>query len=337
MRKYGVPYKGSKNAIAEWVVDTLPQGERLVDLFAGGCAITHCAMLKRKYKRYLANDVNDTPRLFLDAVNGKFRNERRWISREDFFRLKDTDPYVRCCWSFGNDGNTYLYSREIEPYKRACHYAIVFDEWTDFDRLCPEVSEAAKNALHGKTYIKERRLAFGPAIVKRLKAIGDAQLVKNNSLYNSCHRQQRTGHYEKLQLLQRLQRLQSLQSLQSLQRLERLERLQSLQISQKDYREVEIRKGDVVYCDIPYDTKSMRSKGYNGVAFDHAAFREWALSREFPVFISEYDMPEGFTCIDARLKANIINDKNVSYSTEKIFIQTKFADTYKPQDLFGII
>ena len=40
---YGVPFKGSKNAIADWVIDQLPPGKRLVDLFAGGCAITHCA------------------------------------------------------------------------------------------------------------------------------------------------------------------------------------------------------------------------------------------------------------------------------------------------------
>lgn len=36
--RYGVGYQGSKNKIAEWVVENLPSGEILVDLFAGGCA-----------------------------------------------------------------------------------------------------------------------------------------------------------------------------------------------------------------------------------------------------------------------------------------------------------
>lgn len=35
-RKYGTPYKGSKSAIADWIVDNLPEADTLVDLFAGG-------------------------------------------------------------------------------------------------------------------------------------------------------------------------------------------------------------------------------------------------------------------------------------------------------------
>lgn len=35
--RYGVPYKGSKNSIAEWVVANLPNAECFVDLFLGGC------------------------------------------------------------------------------------------------------------------------------------------------------------------------------------------------------------------------------------------------------------------------------------------------------------
>ena len=49
--RYGLPYIGSKNAIAEWVVDLLPEADVLCDLFCGGCAITHCALLKNKYKK----------------------------------------------------------------------------------------------------------------------------------------------------------------------------------------------------------------------------------------------------------------------------------------------
>ena len=44
--RYGVPYKGSKNQIAEWVCSHFPKASNFYDLFAGGCAITHCAMEK---------------------------------------------------------------------------------------------------------------------------------------------------------------------------------------------------------------------------------------------------------------------------------------------------
>jgi len=129
--RYGLPYKGSKNAIAMWVVEQLPPAETFVDLFAGGCAVTHAAMLSGKYKRFICNDIDaDMPRLFVDAVQGKYREEKRWISRDDFLALKDTDPYVRVCWSFGCNKKNYLYSRELEPWKKALHYARVFGDYS---------------------------------------------------------------------------------------------------------------------------------------------------------------------------------------------------------------
>lgn len=120
-KKYGLPYQGSKSKLAERIVALLPPATHLYDIFAGGCAITHAALLSGKFKEIHANDISDSVTLFEDALNGKYENESRWISREDFFRLKDSDPYVRIVWSFGNNQRDYLYSREIEPYKKAVH------------------------------------------------------------------------------------------------------------------------------------------------------------------------------------------------------------------------
>lgn len=120
-KSFGVPYQGSKSKIAEWVVGLLPPAAHLYDLMAGGCAVSHCAMLSGKYKEVHVNDITDSVVLFRDALEGRYDNESRWINREDFFRLKDSDPFVRVVWSFGNDQKSYLYSREIEPYKKAVH------------------------------------------------------------------------------------------------------------------------------------------------------------------------------------------------------------------------
>ena len=122
---YGLPYKGSKNSIAKWVVSNLPHSHTFVDLFAGGCSITHAAMLSGKFERFIANDITEYPQVFRDAIAGKYQNEHRWISRDDFFRLKDSDPYVRLCWSFGNDMKSYLYAPEVERFKKHLH-AIFF-------------------------------------------------------------------------------------------------------------------------------------------------------------------------------------------------------------------
>lgn len=132
--RYGLPYQGSKNKIAPWVLEHLPQADALVDLFAGGCAVTHCAMLSGMFERIIANDITDSVTLFQDALDGKYENESRWISREDFMRLKDTDPYVRIVWSFGNNQESYLYSRDIESYKKAVH-EMIFAETPNERRL----------------------------------------------------------------------------------------------------------------------------------------------------------------------------------------------------------
>ena len=121
--RYGLPYKGSKNQIAEKIIKYLPKGKRLVDLFGGGGAISHCAALSGKWKAVLYNEINPLVcKGFKMAINGEFKNEKRWISHEEFMRLRDTDPYVAICFSFSNDLRSYAYSKDVEPFKEALHY-----------------------------------------------------------------------------------------------------------------------------------------------------------------------------------------------------------------------
>lgn len=117
---YGIGYQGSKNKVAEWVVSNLPPATRLYDLFAGGCAITHCAMMQGKYKEIVCNDVTDSAIFFYDALDGKYNDRvNQWVSRADFERLKSVDPCIRICWSFGHDQKSYLFAKEKEPYMKA--------------------------------------------------------------------------------------------------------------------------------------------------------------------------------------------------------------------------
>ena len=174
-----MPYMGSKNKLAERIVSLLPRAEHLYDVFCGGCAIAHCAALSGKWGHIHINDISDMPQLFMDAIAGKYRDERRWISREDFFALKDSDPYVRSCWSFGNNGQDYLYSREIEPYKRAV--------W----------------ALLTAESVCERRLAYRE-VVRRL-----VPLIKDKTA-------KVRGDNQSLERLERLQSLQRLNGMQDL-------------------------------------------------------------------------------------------------------------------------
>lgn len=128
---YGLPYMGSKSKLVKSIVPLFPPADNFVDLFAGGGAVTHYAMTTAKYKHFVFNDINPLmPKAFKMALNGEFENEKRWISREDFFRLRDTDPYVAICFSFGNNLSDYMYSKDIEPIKEAYHYALFFGDYS---------------------------------------------------------------------------------------------------------------------------------------------------------------------------------------------------------------
>lgn len=347
---YGVPYKGSKNKIAKWVAENLPEATNFYDLFAGGCAITHCALLGGKYQNYYANDIWTAPKLFLDAINGKYANETRWISREEFLEKRLADPYIQFCWSFGNDGSSYIYGRKIEPYKKACHYAIVFDDWREFNSLCPEVADAAESALENVADIHQRRIRFGPAVVRRLKAMGDASVFGKNPLYSSCRTKKPNKtrpvgtirdleSLESLESLERLQSLESLESLgrlgrlQSLESLARLQSLESLQVSQGSYEDVAIKPGSVIYCDIPYRNASgykfNSNKKSDKNSFDYEAFYSWCGKQKELVIVSEYSAPEDFICVK-QIEKTVTNCATATLkATERLFVPKHQIELYR--------
>ena len=301
---YGLPYKGSKNKLASRIIECIPSAPVFVDLFCGGCAVAHAALLSGRFGKVVINDIEgDVSSLFVDAVNGRFSGETRWISREDFFRLRDTEPYVRYCWSFGNNGITYLYSKAVEPYKRAIHYAVVFGDFAELRRLCPLVADDAEKALEGLTTKKTRRVEIGRAIVRRLRGCKPEDL-KSNPLYGQIRL--KSGGTVRSQSLERLERLESLE------RLERLERLNM------DYRDVPLPEGCVVYCDPPY--AGTDGYGVKKDAFDSDTFWEWARKCERPLFISEYAAPPDFVCVREFSHLSSLSATACNKVVERLFV-----------------
>lgn len=397
MNRYGIPYQGSKNAIAAHIVaEFLPPSACLVDIFAGGCAITHAA-LEAGWHKVIANDISDAPELFAAAARGEYKNEKRWISREDFARLKNKDVYVRYCWSYGNNAKEYLYSREIEPWKKALHYARVLGDRSLLRDILQEDCDGSRAAIMAKydeyknKYIKwwiahqnygaqelDDLIKVTKEDIKResdilrtylcnaLKDSGLKQSEVNKRLgtYMAEHyfgasqwmfptretyaqmqtfmpalttsyddittRLQLMQSLQSLQSLQRLERLhilhilQSLHSLERLQSLESLERLQSLEITHKDYRQVNLPAGCVVYADPPYKD----TNGYS-TDFDHAAFYSWAAHCPRPILISEYNMPrEVFACIGEMKHVARFSQTNKK-NTERLFVPRHQLDTWR--------
>ena len=323
VESYGLPYTGSKSRIAHWVIDNLPSGRVLIDAFAGGCAITHRALLSQKWQTIIANDINGKyPQLFLDAIHGRYRDEKRWISRQDFERLKSKDAFVACCWSFGNNLQYYMYSKAIEPYKRALHYAIVFDDFAPMQELMPEVAQAVRDAIHWIPNTHDRRITAQNVIVKTLKRLTDDNfahlIIQSNPLYQTIlHTSRNTPRPPSLQSLGSLERLQSL---------ERLEILERLQVTSLSYDEIDIQADAVVYCDPPYHACEKTLYDGTAKAFDHCAFYDWcvSVSKTNPIFISEYSIEDDrFEVVAEKQKMTYMSWKTAFNVTERRYTVKK--------------
>ena len=311
---YGLPYQGSKNRIAKRLVEALPAAPVLYDVFCGGCAVTHAAMLSGKYQRFVINDRRGwLPDAFREAINAGYAHEDRWISREDFERLKSTDAYAAMCFSFGNNARTYMYAPPLEPYKRALHHAIFWRDFAPWAALCPETADALASGLATIEDRKQRRVQAGHFIVESLKAQITAGTLPPDILQKPIYRQIRRPKATS----------NSLQSLVSLERLERLQSLESLPgaltAHSGDYRELRFDEPGIVYCDPPYMSVYAKGKDY-GCEFDAEAFYGWCETQKLPVYISEYQMPEErFVCIAEWDKVTTMAAKTANHVTERLW------------------
>ena len=338
-KSWGLPYMGSKNSIAKDIVNALPSGERLVDLFAGGCAITDYALKNtNKFSRFLVNDLNGwTPKTYVKALDGGFKDEERWISRQDFFRLKDTDQYVKLCFSFGNNLKSYMYNPELEPYKRALHHIIFWENYGPMEEFCPQVVDIIKEYCKGKDR-KGRRLASGYAVADHIKHKGSVEYWQSNPMFRSVKvkwSEERRGLKGSELANNALKDIEPKPMLVSLERLERLQNIDDMteraslspqdmliETSNISYADYAYRDGDVVYCDPPY-----KNTNDYGIRFDSDAFWEWARTRSYPVYVSEYQAPEDFVSIWNKEKCVLLNrDSLTAPRTEHLFVHKRFAD-----------
>ena len=308
MSNFGIPYMGSKAKIAASIALNFPSAENFYDLFGGGFSMTHY-MLENKAKRYKHfhyNEINaHIVGLVKRAIAGEFNYDRykpEWISREDFFKRKDTDAYVRCIWSFGNGQKSYLFGEDIEPYKKSMHMAVVFDEFDDL----------AVKTLGFKGWPKSENTITKKRLYLRRKI----EHYRVTKIPEHLHKYLSESQREKLNQIDNLRKLQQLERLERLERLEQLEQLERLSFSAKDYRDVEIRPNSVVYCDIPYKGTADYLN-----SFDHKAFYEWVMTRDFPVYVSEYSLDDSrFKLVYSVDKRSLLSaDKSVGNKSEKLF------------------
>lgn len=301
MKRYGLPYMGSKNKIAKWVVGCLPAAPHFYDLFCGGGAVTHAAIEQHRYRYYHLNDISSMAILFSDIVFGKCKPDYRWVSREEFYSLKDTDPLMSIIWSFGNNRKDYLYGKDIEPIKHALHNAVAFCDFALSDALGINL-----HAISSYSTIAERYSVY-------------SRFIQKKNYFNFCLQNIRSV----LQLSRGLFARKTFMGGYNV----------DLYPTQLDYQDVEILPNSTVYCDIPFrNTHKYTSANSKAIAFDYDRFYAWADSRPYPVFISEYCMPPEFAPIaTCRRTGTMCKDHNNDIKIEKIFVQKRYADSNQRQ------
>lgn len=291
MSRYGFPYQGSKQAIADEIINNLPPADNFYDLFAGGGSIGHAAALSGKYKHVYMSDISGSINLFKRATDGEFNYDRfkpEFISRRQFFANLN-DGYTKYIWSFGNNGSGYFIAKGGDHEAKMIHDAVVFGEV----ELVIKALESIKKynpllfSVFNKTSgIKNRRLAWS----KYVRSVKGPE------------------SWRRLEQLERIERLQLLEGVGA-----------NVTVSQESYNKVKIEPGSIVYCDIPYNTAS-NSSSYTG-DFNHKIFWMWSHRLRQPLYVSEYWAPEFMKEVWSKRKPTLMGSKNGKrvVKTEKLF------------------
>ena len=328
VKNFGLPYTGSKSRIAPWLMEMLPNCENFVDVFAGGCAVSHAVMLYGKAKTITMNDLQgDIPELFLDALHGDLEkyNPYKWVNRQTFFEQKENNPLIRLVYSFGNNGKNYLYSREIEEYKHAAHLVLTDDDWESFNALCPELAEKCKTALLKYPIITEkysssidiRHSIFQKKCCEILREISGnnwySDIIQQNPFYRASKKEWishgKTGPKivgsrgnQEVFSITRIEKIAHTQVAQHLEGIKRIQHIINddinnndinnniiINTSSADYRLLDIPNNSVVFCDPPYKDSSIK---YNNIKFNYEEFYDWCLEKAKcnDVYVTEYNI-----------------------------------------------
>lgn len=143
---YRIPYQGSKQSIVKKIFNIINNDigntndlfetnkiNKIYDLFCGGGAIGYY-FYNQGWQVYM-NDIQkpliDLHKILQIKENSPLTKELlyKWIDKEDFDILKNRQDWygelIRLCWSFGNDGRSYLFGKDIVEYKKQLHFVVV--------------------------------------------------------------------------------------------------------------------------------------------------------------------------------------------------------------------
>ena len=288
---------GSKSKIAPYLADYMinkhPDKHIFIDCCCGGLAMSHYILENYSSIRIIANDFEKSLYNLYKAIFSEGSKKlfdklfSIFVNRDEFVKcLGKDDAYstaVRFCYSFGNGGRTYMYSRDIENEKELLSNLLLLN----LDKCTKETENTPIIREWYKTLDDDfKKLPY--STIKRTKFLNLWKDYINENRYE-------------LQQLERLERLEQLEQLQQLQRLERLQQLQQLQrlelhhgdaIKLLDSLPKEILQNAIVYFDPPYiNTAKYKITNYEF----NERLRLWCIEHKdiCPCYVSEYTQYEG--------------------------------------------
>lgn len=175
MKNYGLPYQGSKQKIIDFIISNLPPSAHLYDMFAGGGSVTCAALASGMYKHVHSNDINKHSLFLESCINDNVPGLFRWVSWSEYFEKRDVDDMAFFCYSFSSNGQDYIYSMEIEPYKKALYYARVHKDFTLLDAMSIMNNRHITKEAYIKYYVRNvlRMPGNVNAIFQKLQRIID--------------------------------------------------------------------------------------------------------------------------------------------------------------------
>ena len=372
--KLRIPYKGSKIDIASQLIDKMlevkPNAKYFIDMCGGGGAMSFTAKqygLQVLYNEKQTGVVN-LLQFILDRMKNNEKSELgffplefyNFVSRQEFKELIKQDTayseFVRINYSFSNNQRNYMFSPELEKFKKQGHNFVMYK-----DRQAKEyIKEHYKTSCNrfidyietGKTW-QDRRLLYVNIILK-IEAIKVAESCydgfvnffdsfinegfhKMSNVYivnlineyipNIDRKHYKTDRSAKLKELKQLQQLKRLEQLEQLQQLERLKQLQHLErpdlitLSNLDYKDVVINtphEETIVYFDPPYRDTDKYSEEVN-----HEELDNYFKNSPYSCFMSEYTAPHKSIYQIQKISKMLNNVVDKLYKTENLFYNEK--------------
>lgn len=173
----GIPYQGNKGQKAQQIMDILPGGKQLIDLFGGGGSISLFATQQNRWQQIIYNELNrDIYQMFTEFIINHNQIDLTAFAvpnRERFFdALKKTDRtladnIILTCWSFSNNRRDFLWGKKNE-IKILVSRALSFgDTGTKYDALYQETIKL--------TTIREKYACYHKVRLEQLERLQQLQ------------------------------------------------------------------------------------------------------------------------------------------------------------------